>query len=33
MSAELVPFDDGFAATEGEGDGSLCYWRDARWRG
>jgi uncharacterized protein YhfF len=28
----LVPFgevDAGFAATEGEGDGSLAYWREA----
>ena len=32
---EIVPFDrvdEGFAATEGEGDGSLRYWRDAHWR-
>ena len=32
---EIVPFDrvdEGFAATEGEGDGTLRYWRDAHWR-
>ena len=31
---EIVPFDEvseEFAATEGEGDGSLRYWRDAHW--
>ena len=32
---EIVPFDavsDNFAATEGEGDQTLSYWRDAHWR-
>ena len=32
---EIVPFDrvsSTFAAIEGEGDGSLSYWRDAHWR-
>ena len=32
---EVVPFDrvsSEFAAIEGEGDGSLSYWRDAHWR-
>jgi uncharacterized protein YhfF len=32
---EIVPFDnvsDSFAATEGEGDKTLRYWRDAHWR-
>jgi uncharacterized protein YhfF len=32
---EVVPFDrvsSAFAAIEGEGDGSLSYWRDAHWR-
>ncbi len=31
---ETIPFEDvtaGFAATEGEGDGSLRYWREAHW--
>ena len=31
---EVVPFDQvsqEFAATEGEGDGSLRYWRDGHW--
>ena len=31
---DLVPYDDvpeEFAATEGEGDGSLTYWRRAHW--
>jgi len=31
---EIVPFDEvseEFAATEGEGDGSLRYWRDVHW--
>jgi len=31
---EVVPFDcvtEEFAATEGEGDGSLAYWREAHW--
>lgn len=30
----IVPFDDvsdEFAATEGEGDGSLRYWREVHW--
>ncbi len=30
----VVPFDavsGEFAATEGEGDGSLAYWREAHW--
>jgi uncharacterized protein YhfF len=30
----IVPFEDvsaEFAATEGEGDGSLAYWREAHW--
>ena len=33
-SVEVVPFDEvteEFAATEGEGDGSLAFWRDAHW--
>jgi uncharacterized protein YhfF len=32
---EVRPFaevDDAFAAAEGEGDGSLRWWRDAHWR-
>ena len=32
---ETVPFDsvsDSFAATEGEGDKTLRYWREAHWR-
>lgn len=32
---EIVPFGsvtDSFAATEGEGDRTLRYWRDAHWR-
>jgi uncharacterized protein YhfF len=32
---EIVPFEDvteEFAATEGEGDGSLAYWREGHWR-
>lgn len=32
---EIVPYDEvtaEFAATEGEGDGSLRYWRDAHWK-
>jgi len=32
---EIHPYDevdDAFAAAEGEGDGSLRYWRDAHWR-
>ena len=35
LSVEVVLFDqvtDEFAAAEGEGDGSLRYWRDAHWR-
>ena len=31
---DIVPYDDvteEFAATEGEGDGSLTYWRRAHW--
>jgi uncharacterized protein YhfF len=34
-SVDLVPFgsvDEAFAACEGEGDGSLRYWRDAHTR-
>jgi uncharacterized protein YhfF len=33
-AVEVVPFDavtPEFAATEGEGDGSLEYWRKAHW--
>jgi uncharacterized protein YhfF len=33
-AVEVVPFDDvteEFAATEGEGDGSLAFWRAAHW--
>jgi uncharacterized protein YhfF len=32
---EIHPYEEvdaDFAATEGEGDGSLQYWRDAHWR-
>ena len=32
---EIRPYDEvdaDFAATEGEGDGSLAYWREAHWR-
>lgn len=32
---EIVPFDsvsDSFAASEGEGDKTLRYWREAHWR-
>ena len=32
---EIVPFNEvsaGFAAREGEGDGSLAFWREAHWR-
>jgi len=32
---EIRPYDEvdaDFAATEGEGDGSLRYWREAHWR-
>lgn len=31
---DIVPYDEvsaEFAATEGEGDGSLRYWREAHW--
>ena len=31
---EICAFEDvtdAFAATEGEGDGSLAYWREAHW--
>ena len=34
-SVEVVPFEavtDEFAATEGEGDGSLEYWREVHWK-
>lgn len=34
-SVAVVPFNQvtaEFAACEGEGDGSLAYWRDAHWR-
>ncbi|MEM7118995.1 MAG: ASCH domain-containing protein, partial [Chloroflexota bacterium] len=33
-SVEIVPFNEVtavFAATEGEGDGSLAYWRRVHW--
>jgi uncharacterized protein YhfF len=33
-SVEIVAFDEvseEFAATEGEGDGSLAFWREAHW--
>jgi uncharacterized protein YhfF len=33
-SVAIVPFEEvseDFAATEGEGDGSLRYWREAHW--
>src|SRR4030095_15291684 len=33
---EIRPYDEvdaDFAATEGEGDGSLAYWREGHWRG
>ena len=32
---DVRPYDEvdaDFAATEGEGDGSLAYWREAHWR-
>jgi uncharacterized protein YhfF len=32
---EIRPYDEvdaDFAATEGEGDGSLAFWREAHWR-
>ena len=34
VSVEVAAFEDvgdRFAATEGEGDGSLAYWREAHW--
>jgi len=34
VSVEVVAFQDVsdlFASTEGEGDGSLAYWREAHW--
>lgn len=34
VDVAIVPFDqvtEQFAATEGEGDGSLRYWREAHW--
>jgi len=34
VSVEVVAFDavgEGFAAAEGEGDGSLGFWREAHW--
>jgi len=34
IGVEVVPYDAvsaAFAATEGEGDGSLAYWRRAHW--
>jgi len=34
-SVEVVPFDrvsEDFAASEGEGDGSLEYWREGHWK-
>ena len=34
VTVEVVAFDavsEEFAATEGEGDGSLAYWREAHW--
>lgn len=34
LVSEVVAFDDvsaAFAAVEGEGDGSLRYWRDTHW--
>jgi uncharacterized protein YhfF len=34
IQVEIVPFDevsDAFAATEGEGDKSLRYWKEAHW--
>jgi uncharacterized protein YhfF len=34
VSVDVVAFQDvsdQFASTEGEGDGSLAYWRDAHW--
>lgn len=35
LSVDVRPFKDvtaAFAAMEGEGDGSLAYWRDGHWR-
>lgn len=34
VRVDIVPFDgvtEEFAATEGEGDSSLAWWRDAHW--
>lgn len=34
VSVEIVPFNEvtaAYAAIEGEGDGSLAYWREAHW--
>ena len=34
IGVEVVPYESvgaGFAATEGEGDGSLAYWQEAHW--
>ena len=34
LRVEVLPFDDvgaGYAAIEGEGDGSLAFWRQAHW--
>jgi uncharacterized protein YhfF len=34
LRIDIVPFEEvseEFAATEGEGDGSLRYWREAHW--
>ena len=34
-AVDVVPYDrvsEEFAATEGEGDGSLRFWREAHWR-
>lgn len=34
LQVDIVPYEDvseDFAATEGEGDGSLRYWRDVHW--
>ena len=35
VSSEIVPFNEvsaEYAAIEGEGDGSLAYWREGYWR-
>lgn len=35
VQVEIVPFEEvgaDFAAAEGEGDGTLAYWREAHWR-